>query len=135
MTRISVALWGYAVAWLCSALLHTTDADVSGMRGLLAPSVLASVSLVGLIILVPILVCQLALYRRRRSGFGAAVLAGSCGMGLVLVLAGSTAGTTAAWLRSFCGSCALFGLVLVLGAGPVTWSAALRQRRVGEQVD
>ena len=121
MNRILLVLWAYAVAWTCAGLIHTTDADVGGLQGLLTPAVLVSVSLFGLAIAVPILLCQFILVRHRWRGFAIAVVGSALPMGLIVAALGSTAETTSQWLGSFLGIAGLFGLVLLVGAAPAFW--------------
>jgi|GEM_PF-6573716 len=124
MMRLLLFLWAYAVAWTCSGLIHTTDAAVAGIQGLLTPAVLASVSLFALAVAVPILLCQFILVRHHWRGFAIAVGCIALVMGLIMALMGSTATTAPLWLGSFLGSAGLFILVLLVGAVPAFWFGA-----------
>ncbi len=134
MTRFMMIIWAYLVAVACSGLIHTTDTDVGGVRGLITPSNLVSVLVVALVIVVPILLCQFALSRFGWGGLVLVVVVGSFGLGFVLALLGSTAETTGGWLVSLVGSAALFGLVLLVGNGPAIWGVVRQGRRVEEVV-
>jgi len=130
MSRFMMVAWAYLVAVACSGFIHVTDADVGGVRGLIAPSNLVSVLVIGLVILVPILLCQFVLLRFGWGGLVLVVVGGSFGMGIVLALMGSTAETTGGWVVSLVGSAAMFGLVMVVGVGPAVWGVVRRGRQV-----
>jgi len=130
MSRFMMVSWAYLVAVACSGLIHATDADVGGVRDLITPSNLVSVLVIGLVILVPILLCQFALSRFGWGGLVLVVVGGSFGLGIVMALMGSTAETTGGWVVSVVGLAAMFGLVLLVGIGPAIWDVVRRGRRV-----
>jgi len=130
MNRSMMIVWAFLVAVVLSGLIHTADADVGSVGGLFSPVILVSVLMIGLVIMVPILVCQFAVVRYRWGGLVLTVVVGSFVLGFVMALLGSTAETTGGWLVSLVGSAALFGLVLLVGAGPAIYWALRSGRRV-----
>jgi len=131
MSKPRSIAWAAVVALVTSGFIHSTDADVGGTGALLEPSAFGSVGVFGLLILLPILLCQYVLRRRGWLGFVIVGLAVAMGMGLALALAGSTAETASQWLVSFLGSSALFGLVLGISAAPAIRSSQLRNDERG----
>ena len=130
MERSKAVLWSFAVALAFSGLIHSTDYEIGGVRGLFSPSVLISVCVVGIALLIPFLVCHLAFYFYQMRGLVLAIITGSFGLGSLLFFLGSTAESAASRIWSLLGSSALVGLVLVVGVVPVIWFTYRRDSRL-----
>jgi len=118
MFRIKAILWTYLLSWACSALLHSTDAEFGGISGFWSPSAILSVSLLGVILFIPALFCQIAFTRKQKLGFIIAVSSFATGLGLIISVLGYGGASVSSWILSFVGSSILFGLFLVFAALP-----------------
>jgi len=125
MPRIRVIVWAYVVACFCSGFLHLVDADTTSIGEVLTVRGLLSTAGVGLILMVPLMICQLAAHHRGWRGLLVAVTACGVTLGVVLALMGSTASTPGQWAVSLSAASLGFVVVMLVGAGPAVRSAAV----------
>lgn len=102
-TVVYSLLLGFPPVWLLSALLHTIDPDVNGISGLADLTILVSVTFIGLILYLPVVIPLAALHSDGIRAYWLWLLGVSCVVGAVLAAGGSSATNVQEWLVSFVG--------------------------------
>jgi len=128
MLRFTALFWNYTVSWICAAFLHSVDADINGFQSFFSPSVIASVSLVALLLFFPSTSCCAAYNRGSWRAFFGSVFAFAICLGTVLMLLGFGGNSVGAWFVGFAGSVAIFGLALVVASLPMVLFCGIRNK-------
>jgi hypothetical protein len=101
MKTVCSLLLGFPPIWLLSALLHSMESDMNGISGIVEPTILLSVTIVGLLLYLPVLIPLTALRSQGMRGYWAGLLIVSCAVGAILAAMGSSATNVQGWLVSF----------------------------------
>ena len=133
MLRHAVAMsWLTLPPVLLAGLIHLTDPDIEGWRGLASPSALWSVGILSALICPLIYLCHRALVDSGWSAFVVATALVALCCSALLTVFGSGAQTAVGHLRTFtgCSAVIVFTVVLaVIPAAAVGWPGTLAGRR------
>lgn len=116
--RFIAKLWAFSIAWVFSALIHSTDSEVGGLSGLQTMPNMISVTFIAVLFLVPMFAINAAFVHRRWRGFMGALLLWALVLGGFLAMAGSTARTVQELAKSVARVAGLFVVVMGVGTLP-----------------
>lgn len=91
MRAIYSLLLGFPPVWLLSALLHRIDPDINDISDLADPTMLLSITIVGLFLYLPVLFPLAALHSDSIRGYWVALVGVSCAVGAALTISASGA--------------------------------------------
>ncbi|MGG6270398.1 hypothetical protein ACQ4M3_35955 [Leptolyngbya sp. AN03gr2] len=128
MRTVYSSLLSFTPVWFLSALLHSMDKDINGISGLAKPTVLFSVTLIGLFLYLPVLIPLAQLRSQGIRGYWVGLLSVSWVIGAVIAAVGSSATTMQGRLVSFAGVSLV--CTSVYGMATVPGVLALRHSRL-----
>lgn len=127
MRKLISILWIYLVVCFATGFIFTLDSETGGLRGLMTPENLLSVSLVALVLTVPLIVAVWVCRKRGIRSLALLLVSFALIGGLALTLLGSSATSTGGRLVSFIGTTGIALVVLLMAMPPAVF--ALRASR------